>query len=378
MNLIMYNINSFGGNYAYANALYKAYKQNGFFENCILIMPSNAAVHGDHIYKFLLADLINISGKALKKLYFLYRSFINPVRFFLYILKQPKSIVLFNDFDQVTAFFWVPLFKCIQAKHLYAVILHDPDRDDFFPVKSLSEISMQWIMSFMDIAFYHGYLPDKKYYKNNSVKVCIPHGIYTRGVSDNSFLDKIKAQVNGDFIVGILGNIRDEKNYEVVMDAVSTLEGIQILIAGKPASSGVDIGHYQRYADKLHMQHKIIWEIQYLNNESFNAAIEVCDVILLLYKPSFTSQSGMLNSIAPFKKKLIISDVQSSLKEAVIKHNIGAVVPHNNPAELAKAITRQLLFENYHLESNWDKYILESSWQRHVEIAMDSYKKLLD
>ena len=80
----------------------------------------------------------------------------------------------------------------------------------------MSIMSMKSIMSLIDIAFYHGYLPEKAYYKGNFLKVNVPHGIYDNVEIDLALLSHIRELSKGYSLLGILGNIRQEKNYEIL------------------------------------------------------------------------------------------------------------------------------------------------------------------
>lgn len=374
MKIIIYNINSFGGNYEYAKYLYEAYQKNSLVESVALIMPENAGYTKPGVLPVLCTDLPATQNKLFKKIHYLYRSLINPFKLLSLLKKQPSSVVIFNDFDQRTAWFWAPFFKPLRKKHKFAVILHDPDRDKFFSNQALSETSMSSIMSFMDVAFYHGFLPDKPYYHYPFKRVDIPHGIYDDTDINSAVYEEIKKDAAGDKIIGILGNIRDEKNYNVVIDALMHLNNVKLLIAGKAANSGISTDIYKQYAAEKGVSHKIIWNEGYLSQGAFNACIAACDIVLLYYKPSFTSQSGVLNTIAPFKKKLIISNAESSLKKSVEQYALGQVVLHDQPVLLAKAVEELLSLSDDHFSANWDNYITNSSWQKHVSIAVEAFK----
>jgi len=376
MNIVIYNINSFGGNYEYSKYLFQAYRQNGDINKCTLLMPRNSVCDFDGVNKLLLYDLPHTNIKIIKKAYYLYRSAINPFRLFFYLKKQPSSFIIFNDFDQITAWLWAPFFRLLKSKHTFSVILHDPDRDKFFRIKILSQSSMKVIISFMDIVFYHGFLPVKPYYDDSVKKINVPHGIYNQSEIDKLLLQDIIAEANGDKIIGVLGNIRDEKNYLVIIDSLLLLENIKLLIAGKPANSGVSTDSYKRYATEKGVASKIIWRESYLTDAGFNAAIAACDIVLLYYKPTFTSQSGVLNTIATFKKKLIISDIESSLKKSADQFGLGAIVPYDDPPALAKAVKKLLLLQVDHFSSAWNNYIHSSSWEKHVLIATNVFKDI--
>jgi glycosyltransferase involved in cell wall biosynthesis len=373
MNIIIYNINSFGGNHLYVTHLYKAYQSRNDVDRVQLIMPANSTLSPDkNIQKILLPDKTTSKSALFKKLYFIYRSFVNPLRFYRFLKKEPPSIIIFNDYDQISSFYWVTLFRRLRKKHHFAIVLHDPDRDQYLPFKSLAVNSMNKVMSLMDIAFYHGYLPDKPYYKGNFLKVEVPHGIYPASAGNSLFSALITAQKSKPFLLGILGNIRDEKNYELVLEALTDLPDCQLLVAGAKANAEVPVERYQQKIKDLHLGERVIWIERYLDDEELQTAISACDIVLLYYKTSFTSQSGMLNNIAPYRKKLVVTDAPSSLRQATAGYGLGKLVPPDNKEALVLAIRSLQTEEQY--ESAWKRYEESASWSAHAQIAMTTFK----
>lgn len=376
MNITIYNPSSFGGNYEYSKALFRSYSLNPTVESCTLLMPVNAAVNEKNVNKMLYADICLSKNKLIRKAHFLYRIFWNPFIVFRYLKRQPSTVFIFNDYEQLSAFFWVPLFRLLKRKHYFAVILHDPDRDTYFSAKLLSERTMKCFMSIIDVAFHHGFMPVKKYYTGKFLKVAVPHGIYDAEGLDLDMLQFLKNKAEGCSIVGIIGNIRDEKNYEDAIDSLTKLSNVKLLVAGRPSSSAVSVNKYKDYAVTRKVADKVIWLENYLSQPAFNAVIRFCDIILLIYKPSFTSQSGVLNSIAPFAKKLIISDSESSLKECVIKYDLAKIVSNNDISGLSGAITELLNQPSDYGYANWQNYIKDSSWEKHVDIALSTFREI--
>ena len=125
------------------------------------------------------------------------------------------------------------------------------------------------------------------------------------------------------------------------------------------------------------MEDKIIWIDEYLDQSKFNAAISVCEIVLLYYQPSFTSQSGVLNTIAPFKKKLIVSDIQSSLTETVKQYGLGEIVPYDSREQFIETIQHEFSKPANKNNKNWEVYMADHSWQKHVSIAIENYKRCL-
>jgi hypothetical protein len=377
MNIVIYNTNSFGGNYEYSKQIAAAYIENKEVNSCEVIVPQNS--NGDtqpYLKKKLLPDIPRTSNKLLKKIYFLYRSLVNPFKFYSYLKSLPRSVIIFNDFDQYTSVFWAPFFRGLRSKHIFSVILHDPDRDNYFPAKSLSEFSMAQVMSVIHIAFYHELLPDKPYYQNSkALKVKVPHGIYTHAGYNQKFYDELISKKGGDKLISILGNIRDEKNYEMVIKCLPQIQHTKLLVAGKASSSNVPIAHYKKLITDTGVSDRVLWEERFMTDDEFQSAIKASDVVLLYYKDTFTSQSGVLNLIAPHKKYVIVSDVPSALRETVNKFFIGKVVKLEDSAfaqslnELINTVDLKVV------DGAWNKYLEYASWHNHVAIAVGTFKE---
>jgi glycosyltransferase involved in cell wall biosynthesis len=377
MNIIILNTNSFGGNYEYSRCLAAAYAEHADVEKCTVVIPENAAQPETEIFKkILISDLPAINVTLFKKIYFLYRSLVNPFRVFRYLKNAPASAVVFNDYEQITALIWVPFIKKLKKKHTFLVILHDPDRDAYLPVKWLSEITMKKVMSIMDVALYHELLPDKVYYKKEIPKINIPHGLYTHSLFDQHLLNHLIHQKGEKKMMGVIGNIRDEKNYSFLIQCLPELPDVILLIAGSPSNSSVSIASYKEEIEKRNVQDRVIWIEKKLTDEEMQGIIQACDLMLLYYKYSFTSQSGLLNLIAPHKKKLIVSDGQSGLTKIVEQYKLGAVVPIDKKS-FVQAVN-QIVFTDMSAEQQfaWDRYLDYASWHNHTRIVIEQVQKM--
>jgi len=374
MRIVIYNPLSFGGTYQYLKELVHDLKRSDKVSAVTVIMPENAIYEGEACVKLLKSDLIKSDKKWVKKIHFLYRTFINPVKFYNWLRHQPPSAIVFNDFDQWSGWFARYFFKRLRKKHLFGIILHDPDRDNYTPFKWLSTFTMKAQMSFMDIAFYHYVLPEKSYYKKDIPYVNIPHGIFHKATAsiDELFYHHILAQKQGMKIISIVGNIRDEKNYELVIRALKELKGIKLLIVGKSANSGVLIEEYKRIIRELELVDRVIWDERYISDEEFSAAIKASDILCLYYKKSFTSQSGVLNSIAPFQKPVVIADGESAMSGLAKTFMIGEVVEPENINAFVAAIKR-MQSEEKDYTSSWKKYMEYASWENSSKIIVESF-----
>ncbi|WP_018343054.1 glycosyltransferase [Cytophaga aurantiaca] len=379
MRIIVLNTNSFGGNYEYSRCIANEYIKHKDVSSCVVLVPENASNKEDEIFKkVLISDVLKIKSVLLRKGYFIYRSIINPLKVYRYLKNQPASVVLFNDYEQITSIFWTPLFKGLKKKHVFAVILHDPDRDNYLPFKWLSEYTMHKVMRIMDIAFYHKYLPDKKYYAFNIPKIDIPHGLYIHETFDHELHNLLVQKKGSSQLMGVIGNIRDEKNYTLLIDSLLDLPQMILVIAGNPSNSDVSIDVYKKQIEQLGLEDQVIWIEKRLSDDEIQSVIIACDLILLYYKHSFTSQSGILNLIAPHKKKLIVSDGTSALTRTVEKFKIGEVVPMNKEAFVGSVLNvLDLNNKDAHI-AMWDEYLEYASWKSNVDTVLKHVNSLSD
>jgi glycosyltransferase involved in cell wall biosynthesis len=375
MQIVIYNINSFGGNYEYAKALFNTAERSGKFDKCTLLVPAiSPLADRPNLFKILMSDKPGMSNRVIRQLHFVYRSFVNPWLFYKFLKKQQPAIVVFNDFDQLSSFVWSFFFRKLRKRHLFGVILHDPDRDHYFPQKGISAYTMKKVMSIMDVAFHHGYIPEKSYYNETLRKVEVPHGIYTPAPVDNDFQSFLQQQKGETSLIGILGNIRDEKNYELIIESLKDLPNTKLLIAGSPANSSINT---QLYRDKIKqhgLDERVLWVEKFLTNNELSAAITVCDIISLYYKETFTSQSGILNLIAPFKKRVIVSNIDSSLKQVVSRYQIGILVEPGSKYAFVEAAKDLLVKEQQLFDGKWTKYLNDHSWENNIRTITQTFE----
>lgn len=377
MRIIIYNSSSFGGCFDYGKALFRAYGQNTDVHSVEWWIPKNAEVKEQKgIRKLFIRDRPFFSGKWGRQIHFIYRILFNPIRLLLRLRAQPGSWVIMNDFEQLTALIWAPLFRqFLKGKHQFAIILHDPDRDAYPPSLRYSQFSMGQIMQTMDVAIYHDSLPQKPYYQQNTAcrYIDLPHGFYEIPEPDvdlEAFL-KINKPKEGLRWV-ILGNIREEKNYHLAIEALMHFPNHQLLIAGSSSNTRVNLDNYKQLIRKFGLETRVLWIEKFLSEPEMAAIIDQSDIILLNYAPSFTSQSGILNLAAPYKKQLIVSNGPSSLASTVNKFELGEIVEPQSLESLIVGI-KKIEKSDQKRVINWNNYLDYASWSKHVELAIAQF-----
>jgi hypothetical protein len=339
-----------------------------------MVLPENAGgpLRTDTFRMLMTDQHAEYTETGQRQRHFLQRNARNPFRLLRYLRKKPPGLVIFNDFEQLTAPAWAPMFRKLAGQHTYGVILHDPDRDAYPPSRAYSERCMKAMMQLMDIGLYHQLLPDKPYYKPNgrTKYFDVPHGLYPSAPADVLLLAAIaQEKKEGLVYAAILGNIRPEKNYELAIRALKHFPNLGLLIAGKASNSAVNVNAYRSLAAELEVEDRIIWVERFLTDAEMTAAITAADILLLYYARSFTSQSGILNTAAPLRKTVIASSGESSLAHTLMRFSVGVMAAPDSLEQLCLAIARAL--EGFGPDQqDWSNYLAYASWDNHVSVVM--------
>lgn len=364
VDVIIYESSSFGGCYDYSIALHKAYRKDSRVSACTLLLPRNAQVELEGVCGRLVSD----QPRSLTKFHFLWRQLVNPIRLFWFVRGLPQSLVLFNDFEQLTSFLWVWLFKQFAGQHTYAVFLHDPDRDAYPPSKSISSWCMRHMMSLMEWGFYHESLPERSYYSHKPTKyLSLPHGIYGLPSPDKELFASLSAQKGERSLMLILGAIRSEKNYRLAISLLPEFPEVDLLIAGKPASSRETTEALSSLARESGVEDRVIIVDRFLSYAEMSACVEVCDIVWLNYARSFQSQSAIFNTIAPYQKKILVAGGDSAMARLADQFEVGSTVVPDD-FESARSGLAELLQAQ---DPEWRKYLAYASWDRQIDTVLN-------
>lgn len=370
MNIYIYESSSRGGCFDYSLCLAKAYLKAGM--SVQVLVPSNTPdIEQNKVFclRSLLSDDPASKFRPYRLAHFMFRQFVNPLILLFALINKKKSIVIINDFEQISAPLWGPLYRLLLRRHIFIVVLHDPDRDNYPPFKWLSTFCMKQMMKVMHWGLYHEALPEKEYYKNKKTTYLkVPHGLFESPAPNKDLSLQISSYRGGGSCMAIIGNIRYEKNYELAIEALTRLSDWKLIIAGAPANSTVSTEVFKRKAEELGISDRILWIERFLSDEEMASVIKEADLILLYYKKTFASQSGILNMVAPFGKQVLISDTASAMAETAKKYDIGVIVV---PDDL-DALVRGVLLSGEKMVSGWKNYKKYASWERHVNIVLNS------
>jgi glycosyltransferase involved in cell wall biosynthesis len=323
-------------------------------------------------------DVIN-TNKVVKKLHFLWRSVSSPLRFWRGVRHYEDALIIWNDFDQSSVLLWVPMVKLQRkASQATAVLLHDPDRDAYPPNLAVAQDTMLFMMQTMDLGFYHEVLADRVYYQRSHTQYqSIPHGSYPLPKPDAALSAELNAYRQQGFkLASITGNIRHEKNYHLAIAALADEPTLMLVVAGRPANSGVNTAVFKQQARELGVLDRIIWLERYLSPAELAAVLACSDVVLLAYSSTFKSQSGIFANLVQFQSNLVASAGDNALAILVRRFGLGELVEPDNLDSLKAGIHRAL--DQKDKREGWFTLAQAYTWQGNIVSIVNAANDVLE
>lgn len=371
--VVIYHPNSFGGTYEHALFMFHEFEKQhgeGFAE---IYFPINAKAEGKYFHKVLLTDQPK-GNKIIRRLHFLWRTFINPLIFFFKSRKYKGAYLLFNEFDQFSGWFWRHFFQFNRKGQVFGIILHDPDRDAYAGKASRSAWLMRQVMLPMDVAFYHEVLPKRSYYENlpKTSFHNVMLGLMPACAPDATLFQSLQEQLIGFKSMSILGNIREEKNYDIAIKSLALYPNLKLIIGGRKANSGVDIDMYHKLASDLKVTNQVIWLERFLTDAELSAIITASDYSILNYSATFKSQSGVITLVASYRKPIVASGGESALAAVVKRFGLGLLTKPDNQ-ESFNEVLGEMIKGNYPIGS-WNEFEAFASWEANINTTVAAFR----
>jgi len=208
----------------------------------------------------------------------------------------------------------------------------------------------------------------------------IPWGMDNKSTKYN----KKKAQQELGFGVNkkiflMFGQIRDNKGYDVMIDALSNLEEkCHIVVAGK--STNVDI---EKLVKEKGVKKKITVNDKYIPEDDVKKYFAMCDAVLLPYKRGFDQASGVLSHACEYNRPVVASNV-GQVGDIVSNENIGILVEPENPADLSRKIRQFIAMKDEKVnefKNNIRRFVKNRSWENvaewHVDVYQNNFEKAI-
>jgi D-inositol-3-phosphate glycosyltransferase len=168
----------------------------------------------------------------------------------------------------------------------------------------------------------------------------IPHGRYTPLATTPPSSGAARAALglpSDAQVVLLFGFLRRYKGVELFLEALRLAQrdapGVIGVIAGKPL---YDVTALRRAAEREHLP--VRWDLRFIPRSEIGGYFAAADVVALPYRG--TTDSGMIELAAAFRRPVVTTSV-GGLGEAFMRYGVGAVVPPDDAAALARAMARR-------------------------------------
>ncbi|MEA5516913.1 glycosyltransferase, partial [Nodularia sp. UHCC 0506] len=283
--------------------------------------------------------------------------------------------VLFGSYAEYLAPLWVdPLRKLAKEGVTFGSVVHDPVRNYVVGPLWWHRWSIACGYSFLKEAFVHEAIElDTEKPMPQLHTTVIPIGLYYFPKSQNS-REKVRAELNLPQQAKILvsfGHIRDGKNLDLALKAITNFPDVYLVIAGKvSASTQRPVTYYQNLAQSLGIAKRCRWLIDFLPEQQVGDLFNACDAVLLTYNANFKSASSVLNVAVNYQRPCIASAGEGNLKTVVQKYKLGVFVKPDNWQAIRDGIQQWL---NGIDSPQWEQYEQDNSWDKNAEIICQQF-----
>lgn len=279
--------------------------------------------------------------------------------------------VLFTTYSEYLAPLWAWRLRRLQRKGVrFAAVVHDPVRDFVVGPRCWHRLSIAQGYSFLNLAFVHAPIQlDTSSPQPQLRTQVIPHGPYRypAAMSSAAELRRRLAIPPQTTLLLSFGHIRDNKNLQLMLQAMAYLPQVWLLVAGPEATAGQrPSSYYRQLAQELGVYDRCLWQIGYQSGAQVSGAFTAADAVLLTYAASFHSASGVMHLAAHYRKPVLASAGASALLHTVQRFSLGVVVPPDDPMALVEGL-KQLLTSPP--TPQWQAYEDVNSWVRNAKLV---------
>lgn len=317
-----------------------------------------------------------------RQLRFLIGQFVNPHRAVQHAIHRNLDVLHLANINHLTFPYWRLLLRNTPLKVVASV--HDVRRQKSILSRTWEDHQLKAFYRYADALFVHstyqvraleqfaGVSPEKIF--------VVPHGLYPHGRSDASRMAlREKWSLPAEKQVALFfGQLRDEKNLEGLLRALPLAHTpLHVVVAGKGGGRHRDAYFYRTLARKLGIRDRVTFVNRHIEDDEVAELFKASDWVALPYDPSFTSQSGVLNTAASYERPVLVSTAPV-LKETVQTCDIGWSYEGTAPVQIAQgidAISEQIA-GGY--DYDFDAYQQQFSWAKNAARTVDVYRLLLD
>lgn len=298
------------------------------------------------------------------------------------ILRQAESLdqaiaatgarqVLFTTYSEYLAPLWAWRLRSRHRRGVrFAAVVHDPVRDFVVGPRWWHRFSIAQGYSFLDVALVHAPIQlDTGSPQPQLHTQVIPHGPYRYPApsSGSAELRRRLAIPPQATLLLSFGHIRNNKNLQLILQAMAELPEIWLLVAGPESTAGQrPSAHYRQLAEQLGVAQRCRWHVGYQSPEQVADHFTASHAVLITYFGEFRSASGVLHLAAHYRKTMIASAGASALLDTVRSFDLGVVVQADDATALVHGIQHWLRDPP---APDWQGYEGDNSWEHNAELV---------
>ncbi len=287
------------------------------------------------------------------------------------IARQEPGMHILTHFEEYLAPLWAWRLRDLHRYGVFShTILHDPIRDYRVGPKWWHDWSVRSAFGALNTVFVHG--KDRGDTPSGIRVIHIPYGIHdypdsTRAREDVRRELGIPADAR---LITSFGYIRDNKNLDLVIEALARIPEIVLLVAGSEMGCGnKPVAYYKALAEHLGCAHRIIWRTTFLSDQDVAAIMGASDLSILTYAREFVSSSAAQSVAMRYRVPCLVSGGNDSSREAIERYEAGIWVEPGSSEAIESGLRKWLTVAP---KPDWDGYHAEYSWGNNARIVLDA------
>ena len=303
-------------------------------------------------------------GTALKLLH-------EQFRLAAYAARGDFRCVLMGSYIEYLAPLWAWRFRQMARRGtVFGAVVHDPVRDFVVGPRWWHRWSIAAGFSFIREAFVHSPIVLETVRPMPQLRTTVvPHGPYKYPPSNRSrttIRNELALPADAKVLLAF-GHIRDGKNLHLVIEAMVKFPALYLIVAGRPQSESSKPGaYYQDVARRCEVAARCRWLLDYIPDEDVSGLFEASDIVLLTYSRSFHSASGVLNTALSFRKPIIASSGDGTLKDQVQHYRLGIWVEPDDSNAICEGLSAVLTRP---INPDWAGYERDNSWSANAALV---------
>lgn len=197
----------------------------------------------------------------------------------------------------------------------------------------------RFAFQFVDLFIVQSHAVEKelKEFRHHANAVFVPHPVYEIfGGATSKTRARTKLRITSKRVILFFGYVRRYKGLDTLLEAMAFLRkslDVHLMVVGEFYH---DERIYRKLIDDLALGDDVTVVSDYIPNNQVGEYFSAADVVVLPYRSA--TQSGIVQIAYQFDKPVIATDV-GGLAE-VVRHGVtGFIIPAENPAALASAVT---------------------------------------